>query len=257
VVCRLKLNFPFPISGFAVIREGHQNSSAIPRFLYVFSKHRADAAVEDPLMTMQDFLTLFYMSAETRRQALVQAQNAGGNHFNDLAFLAAVQQWRGGKHGKKNALQIHIIFFIAVRGGGTPNPYAISPVLENPVPACVTVLGQAMIPIMHQNRENKGALAEIEQVKAGGGLFGAIKAYHKSNMHKLGASSRTVSIDLFEPVVAAVTAAASPLGNWVAGVHAVGGPGNLNRDQGVNDLIRMLERGQAGGHMDAADMGLF
>jgi hypothetical protein len=206
-------------------------------------------------MTMQDFLALFYTNAQARYRAMALAQQAGGTLFSDLAFLAAVHQWRNGKHGKKNFQQIYTVFLIRTRGGQTPNPYVISPATQQPPPACITALAPVRDSVLLQNRANAQTENEITRLK-GEGVMGSLKAFHASTLHKIATPTRTIDKDAFDGVVAGVTAAGSPLANWVAGLHLIPNNVFLNANQMVQDLIRMLQQGQAGGHMDAREMGL-
>lgn len=207
-------------------------------------------------MTMQDFLALFYTNARVRYRAMALAQQAGGTLFSDLAFLAAVHQWRNGNHGKKNFQQIYMVFIIRTRGGQTPNPYVISPAAQQPPPACITALAPARDAVLLQNRANAQTEDQISRLKAEGGVMGSLKAFHASSLHKIATPTRTIDKDSFDGVVAGVTAAGSPLANWVAGLHLIPNNVVLNANQEVQDLIRMLQQGQAGGHMDAREMGL-
>lgn len=205
-------------------------------------------------MQMSDFLALFYSSSVTRRRALGHAQATGGP-LNDLAFLAAVDQWKNGKHGKKNAQQIHITFCIPVRGGGAPNPFVISPATQVPLPACLTQLTHDMIAVTKDIVANKAKERAISAASSSGGVFGSVKAFQMKAVHKVKTPQRAVGDGLFDAVTAAVCAPGTPLDAWVTPMLSIPAVALDGGDQHVKDLVRLLGAGKAGGHMNTDELG--
>ena len=207
-------------------------------------------------MTMQDFLALFYTNARVRYRAMALAQQAGGTLFSEILLSGRrppMAQWQ--PRQKEFSADLYGIHHQDERRSNA-NPYVISPAAQQPPPACITALAPARDAVLLQNRANAQTEDQISRLKAEGGVMGSLKAFHASSLHKIATPTRTIDKDSFDGVVAGVTAAGSPLANWVTGLHLIPNNVVLNANQEVQVLIRMLQQGQAGGHMDAREMGL-
>jgi hypothetical protein len=212
-------------------------------------------------MHLPQFLTTFASDRAFRKNCLAQALANQDAALNDLAFLAAVHTWKD-KHdgGKKKAVQIGITFCIRVRGGGTPNPYAISLMAVTPPPQSVTLYNAKF------NTQARAALVEVRrnfdnqitrnknEVK---GIKGNFTAAFLSLKQKATAHKRKVDLDLFDGIVADITIAGSPIALFAApilGATAMNNAAPDPNDAWTQNVSRLMQAHDA--NLDLQYMGM-
>lgn len=206
-------------------------------------------------MKMSIFLERFQQDIGFRNGALGSALSQNRTLFNDLAFLSTVNQFKEAGGGKKKAAQIQILFCIPKRGGGTENPYRISPAELDVLPRCLDQLNRVtIIPIMQSISAVKAQRREIEQLK-GGGAFSKLKAARKGVALKVGTKGREIDTDMFDEVVAEVIAPNGRLDFFVQLYSGEFGVLDMTDPHVVG--LKVLEEGQNHAHFDLVRLGVY
>lgn len=208
-------------------------------------------------MTIVNFLTSFYQSAAQRKAAFAAAQ-ANGNVvlMDDLLFLAAVHVWRNGKHGKRNAMQIYTMCVMA-KSSAIQSEYQIS-VARPPADQSVTLLKQAITPIMLQANERRKHDQKVDVIQNSTAAFKSLKSGFLAIKYKVGTPFRTTGEDLFDGVVASVTSGGGVIDAWVGPMMNYPGGGHLDVGQEpFKGAIARLSEGVGGGHMNVAQVGIY
>jgi len=215
-------------------------------------------------MKMEVFLYRFERDIGFANRCFANAQSLHPELVNDMAFLAAVNQFKQNEGGKKKAMQIQIFFCIPKRGAGAENPYAISPARQNPLPEALETLNRVTItPIKQEIVGLRNRRKEIDRLMgrstedgvAAATPLSKLKGGFKNLALKAGTKGREVDVGLFDDIVQLVLQDHSRMYHWVAGYD--GEPGILNTADPHVAGFNVLENGNMGANFDLVQMGIY
>ena len=215
-------------------------------------------------MKMEVFLFRFESDIGFANGAFANAQGLHPELVNDLAFLAAVNQFKQAGGGKKKAMQIQILFCIPKRGAGAANPYAISPARQDPLPKIIDTLNrETIIPIKQEIVSLRNQRKEIDRLMGRSNEDGVAAATPLSKLRggfkslalKAGTKGREIDVGLFDGIVELVIAEHGRLDYFVQGYDGEGGVLNM-ADPHIAGL-NVLETGNMGAAFDLVRMGIY